>query len=541
MADERTGRTRVFVSYSRRDLHAALQFAGLLEEEGLDPWLDLERLTPGSDWNQEIEEAIDGAAALVVLASPAAVASVQVAREWQRAQQSGTPVRVAVFRRATLPAGLAGAPSADLRRRFEPAARALARSVRDGHAFRTPVARGGVCLPSPVFAVAFALACDFLAVLVYLLLGARAIWADEDPLSPGSGPWSAAVGIPLACVAFLAYLAGLLRGFANRDFRYPSVLIALLGAVPFFAVIGQLISGLVDALLHGQVDVTAFRTSNGYFAAYHVLTELALLPINLIAIRCLARTPAVFRWLPTGEGPPWLWVRAIGRRSVRVPGPRPADAVRSFGVSNSAADAPIAAGLTRAFRGAGLTEDDTDPDVRLVVLSNTTTWSWAAGLLRPKETIVVLASSVRLAEEGGELRRFHWIDHRAGNLVAIRALARSLRGSGGALPGESPVGIDRFAAPAHVRGAIAVLVALFTVFAGSALLSVTVAQSDPERRHQVPYAKEFIPDPDATAPDGRRKTYDEVFCERRGRPADLGPGFPDCTLVQSLPPRDAEP
>lgn len=46
------GRPRkVFVSYSRRDFHAAEAVtAALWAHEPLDPWFDLERLRPGMDW-----------------------------------------------------------------------------------------------------------------------------------------------------------------------------------------------------------------------------------------------------------------------------------------------------------------------------------------------------------------------------------------------------------------------------------------------------------------------------------------------------------
>jgi endonuclease G len=74
----------VFVSYSRKDQARALMFAELLRREGWDVWWD-EDIRVGKGWGPQIEAALDGAKAVVVLWTKAACASRWVIKEAQHA------------------------------------------------------------------------------------------------------------------------------------------------------------------------------------------------------------------------------------------------------------------------------------------------------------------------------------------------------------------------------------------------------------------------------------------------------------------------
>ncbi len=93
--DESRGRPlKVFVSYSRRDFHfAEAVTAALWAHEALDPWFDLQRLRPGMNWEAAWDDALETADALLLLASPAAIASGYVRLEWGRALERGIGVR----------------------------------------------------------------------------------------------------------------------------------------------------------------------------------------------------------------------------------------------------------------------------------------------------------------------------------------------------------------------------------------------------------------------------------------------------------------
>lgn len=85
----------VFVSYSRQEFHAAEALSSVLAASGqIRPWLDVEHLRPGTDWETAINAAIDHADAVVVVASPAAMVS-PVGHEGvgTRAAQGHTGVR----------------------------------------------------------------------------------------------------------------------------------------------------------------------------------------------------------------------------------------------------------------------------------------------------------------------------------------------------------------------------------------------------------------------------------------------------------------
>jgi tetratricopeptide (TPR) repeat protein len=74
---------RVFISYARvdgddfaRELHRRLR------EADFDPWLDVFDISAGGDWNREIDQALAGSTAVLVVLTPGAVISHQVTSEW---------------------------------------------------------------------------------------------------------------------------------------------------------------------------------------------------------------------------------------------------------------------------------------------------------------------------------------------------------------------------------------------------------------------------------------------------------------------------
>ncbi len=68
----------LFLSYSRRDLVAAETLAArLVHEAGLRLWMDRARLQPGASWREEIEQAMNAAAAAVIAWGPQGLGPVQ--------------------------------------------------------------------------------------------------------------------------------------------------------------------------------------------------------------------------------------------------------------------------------------------------------------------------------------------------------------------------------------------------------------------------------------------------------------------------------
>jgi hypothetical protein len=72
---------RVFLSYAQRDDKLAQALRTELEKGGFEVWDAAARLAPGDNWALEQGKALEDAKAMVVLLSPAALASDHVQRE----------------------------------------------------------------------------------------------------------------------------------------------------------------------------------------------------------------------------------------------------------------------------------------------------------------------------------------------------------------------------------------------------------------------------------------------------------------------------
>lgn len=181
-------RTRVFVSYARREFYFAEAVAATLaERDGLDPWLDVHRLRPGVDWARELDAALRAADALVLLASPAAMRSAYVRREWTLAMERGIPVYVGVVAAVELPAELARCPVTDLRTRVWRRMAGLAEAVVEGRGAGggSPSRRVAVAGPVLVTAVLAVLASVAMGWATVLLVG-----LDTEIARRAWNPWT---------------------------------------------------------------------------------------------------------------------------------------------------------------------------------------------------------------------------------------------------------------------------------------------------------------------------------------------------------------
>ena len=76
---------KVFLSYAERDEKLAQSIRVELERGGFTAWDASTKLAPGDNWALEVGKALREADAMVVLLSPAALASDHVKREIGRA------------------------------------------------------------------------------------------------------------------------------------------------------------------------------------------------------------------------------------------------------------------------------------------------------------------------------------------------------------------------------------------------------------------------------------------------------------------------
>lgn len=93
---------RYFISHSRFDGDFAELLQLRLEKEGYSAWIDTDRLVPGVDWRQEIDDAIKSAPAVVAVMSPEARESEYVTYEWAFAWGCAKPIIPLMLRQTPL-------------------------------------------------------------------------------------------------------------------------------------------------------------------------------------------------------------------------------------------------------------------------------------------------------------------------------------------------------------------------------------------------------------------------------------------------------
>lgn len=74
---------QVFISYSRINENFARRLAADLDRDELDVWIDVEDIPPGTNWSNAVNEGLNSADVMILIMSPASMASKNVEDEWQ--------------------------------------------------------------------------------------------------------------------------------------------------------------------------------------------------------------------------------------------------------------------------------------------------------------------------------------------------------------------------------------------------------------------------------------------------------------------------
>lgn len=93
--------TNIFISHSPRDLRHLKSLQDHLVSWNYNPWLDPDP-RPGRSWRFEIDEAIRGADAVIVIITPASADSVYVTYEWALALANKIQVLPIIFKHANM-------------------------------------------------------------------------------------------------------------------------------------------------------------------------------------------------------------------------------------------------------------------------------------------------------------------------------------------------------------------------------------------------------------------------------------------------------
>jgi TolB protein len=139
-----TSAPHFFLSYSREDAALQSRIVAELRGRGINIWVDIEHLIPGSPaWEREIERSIRGAAGIIVLLSPDSNNSEWVRREISFAEQNEKrifPVLIRGEEDDSIPLRLSSHQRVDLRRHFHNALDELANALLD-HLGETKVSK----------------------------------------------------------------------------------------------------------------------------------------------------------------------------------------------------------------------------------------------------------------------------------------------------------------------------------------------------------------------------------------------------------------
>lgn len=93
----------VFVSYAREDQDFVLKLIASLRDKRVPVWFDQWDIQPGQDWDQAIDHALHASAKVLIVLSPAMLASKQVRGELQVALDEDKPVVPVLYQACQIP------------------------------------------------------------------------------------------------------------------------------------------------------------------------------------------------------------------------------------------------------------------------------------------------------------------------------------------------------------------------------------------------------------------------------------------------------
>jgi hypothetical protein len=97
---------QIFMSYDQADEAFVMHLADDLEAHGANVWLDVRHARPGRHWARSIERALSESSMMIVILSPEALESEQVAGAWQMYLEAYRPVIPVVVEPCNVPGPL---------------------------------------------------------------------------------------------------------------------------------------------------------------------------------------------------------------------------------------------------------------------------------------------------------------------------------------------------------------------------------------------------------------------------------------------------
>jgi hypothetical protein len=120
---------QVFISYSRENLAFAEQLVEDLLDYVLAVWMDVRSIPHGANWDNEVQKGLDSSDLMVVLLSPASVASQNVADEWSYFLEKDKPILPLMIVPCDVPFRLSRRQRVDFTKDYRTAFQELIRAI----------------------------------------------------------------------------------------------------------------------------------------------------------------------------------------------------------------------------------------------------------------------------------------------------------------------------------------------------------------------------------------------------------------------------
>ncbi len=122
---------QIFVSYSRIDKAFAQRLADDLTKNGCRVWLDLKNIASGANWDLEVQRGLDSSDTMLVLLTPTASASQNVADEWNYFAEKGKRIIPLMIQPNEVPFRLSRRQRVDFIQDYDQGLAALLRALNE--------------------------------------------------------------------------------------------------------------------------------------------------------------------------------------------------------------------------------------------------------------------------------------------------------------------------------------------------------------------------------------------------------------------------